>query len=67
MRWRDKQIGINLVNPADDIGLGYEWEKIEKILNEYLLIDSNKIICGECIGACDRYFDPGKMGSYFQY
>lgn len=52
--------------PLEDIGLGYEWMNIEKVLSEDFLLDSKKFILGENIGFPDRYFDPGKMGSYIQ-
>jgi hypothetical protein len=51
-------------NPTEDIGLGYDWIEIEDVLsNEY-----GECICilGNPIGKENNYFDPGKMGSYFQ-
>ncbi len=50
----------------DDIGLDYEWQDVEKILNEEFLLDSNLILLGRTICFADNCFDPGRMGSYFQ-
>jgi hypothetical protein len=51
-------------DPVEDIGLGYSWNEIEDILSseseEYISI------LGHPIGKNDNYFNPGKMGSYFQ-
>lgn len=52
-------------DPAADIGLGYEWENIQKLLlKESPSLASN--VLGFPIGIAPNYFDPGKMGSYFQ-
>lgn len=51
-------------NPTEDIGLGYEWIKIEDMLSNN--IGESISILGKPIGKIDNYFDPGKMGSYFQ-
>jgi hypothetical protein len=55
-------------DPNDDIGLGYvghDWVEIEETI---LSLDINTpiLILGEPIGKEGNYFDPGKMGSYFQ-
>jgi hypothetical protein len=48
-------------NPIEDIGLGYDWIEIQDLLSgEYISI------LGNLIGKDNNYFDPGKMGSYFQ-
>ncbi|MEP0857854.1 hypothetical protein [Trichocoleus sp. DQ-U1] len=51
-------------DPQDDIGLGAMWENIQNILK----IECGKdfVILGTPFGFKDNYFDPGKMGSYFQ-
>jgi hypothetical protein len=51
-------------NPAEDIGLGYDWVKIEDVLSSES--GESISILGCQIGKEDNYFDPGKMGSYFQ-
>ncbi|HBE18326.1 MAG TPA: hypothetical protein DEG17_01740 [Cyanobacteria bacterium UBA11149] len=53
-------------NPAHSIGLGYEWEDIQNILSSELDETSLSMILGEPFGSENNYFDPGKMGSYFQ-
>ena len=51
-------------NPTEDIGLGYEWFEVEELISS----QSREIISilGDKIGKEDNYFDPEKMGSYFQ-
>ncbi|MEW5858931.1 MAG: hypothetical protein AB1861_16355 [Cyanobacteriota bacterium] len=53
-------------DPQDDIGLGamWEWENIQKILKRECGKDF--VILGTPFGSKDNYFNPGKMGSYFQ-
>ncbi|WP_413280587.1 hypothetical protein [Floridanema evergladense] len=51
-------------DPQNDVGLGYSWEKIQNILKEEFGIPW--IIFGDSFVANKNYFDPGKMGSYFQ-
>ena len=53
-------------DPSEDIGLGYEWEKVDKILNENLSLNSKRVIFGDQIGFPDNYFNPGQIGSYIQ-
>ncbi|MFZ6820581.1 hypothetical protein [Undibacterium sp. Ji22W] len=52
-------------DPTNDIGLGDGWERIQKVLlneSESLAL----IVLGSSVGERSNYFDPGKMGSYFQ-
>ncbi len=51
-------------NPIEDIGLGYEWIEIEDVLSSKSGKDISML--GSPIGKEYNYFDPGKMGSYFQ-
>ena len=51
-------------NPTEDIGLGYNWFEIEELLSSQS--GEGTSILGDKIGKEDNYFDPGKMGSYFQ-
>ena len=52
-------------DPANDIGLGTGWAVIEDLLNA--TIDHGEvIILGKPFGPTSNYFDPGKLGSYFQ-
>ncbi len=51
-------------NPAEDVGLGCDWMRIDDMLageSKYCIA-----LLGSPIGKDDNYFDPGKMGSYFQ-
>lgn len=51
-------------NSAEDIGLGCDWMLIDD-----MLAGESKCclaLLGSSIGTNDNYFDPGKMGSYFQ-
>ncbi|MEH1896798.1 MAG: hypothetical protein V7K94_16170 [Nostoc sp.] len=52
-------------NPQCDIGLGYDWLPLHNMLfNE---LDKNvSPLLGKVFGISGNYFDPGKMGSYFQ-
>jgi len=52
-------------NPASDIGLGDDWEEIQDLLND-VSSDFGTAILGRPFGPERNYFDPGKMGSYFQ-
>ncbi len=52
-------------NPQDDVGLGYDWQELDELLNQEL--DSKySILLGSTIGSKDNLFDPGKIGFYFQ-
>ncbi|MBD2740414.1 hypothetical protein [Coleofasciculus sp. FACHB-1120] len=57
---------MKFYDPQDDIGLGamWEWENIQKIFKKEC--GKNSVILGTPFGSKDNYFDPGKMGSYFQ-
>jgi hypothetical protein len=48
-----------------DIGLGYEWSEIDDVL-EREAQDLQPAPLGRPLGKPPHYFDPGKMGSYFQ-
>jgi hypothetical protein len=50
-------------NPIEDIGLGYDWIEIEDVLSKH---GEDISILGSPLGKDNNYFDPGKMGSYFQ-
>jgi hypothetical protein len=50
---------------ADDIGLAYDWQEIETLLDSELG-HGDYIVLGTPFGPPDELFDPGKMGSYFQ-
>jgi hypothetical protein len=52
-------------HPANDIGLGDDWEEIQDLLNNFSS-ELGKAILGRPFGPERNYFDPGKMGSYFQ-
>jgi hypothetical protein len=51
-------------DPIEDIGLGYDWIEIEDVISNKL--EGSISILGYSVGKNDNYFDPGKMGSYFQ-
>jgi hypothetical protein len=51
-------------DPLDDIGLGYDWGAIQDLLSSKP--ECKVIILGLRIGSDNNYFDPGKLGSYFQ-
>jgi hypothetical protein len=51
-------------NPTEDIGLGYDWENVQAVLSQKLTNVSS--VLGSPIGPASNYFDPGKMGAYFQ-
>ena len=53
-------------SPAQSIGLGYEWQDIQNVLSSELDGTSLYMIIGQPFGSENHYFDPGKMGSYFQ-
>jgi hypothetical protein len=48
-----------------DIGLGYEWSEIDDVL-EREAQELQPAPLGRPVGQPPHYFDPGKMGSYFQ-
>jgi|SRR5690554_900920 len=49
--------------PSKDGGVGQNWEELQS-----LIADGQQIspFLGTPVGPSDNYFDPGKMGSYFQ-
>ena len=49
-------------NPEHDIGIGYDWERLDDLL---LNVDTSPFL-GTLFGSSGNYFDPGKQGSYFQ-
>jgi hypothetical protein len=51
-------------DPTEDIGLGYDWENVQETLSQRLTDTSS--VLGSPIGPASNYFDPGKMGAYFQ-
>ncbi|MBO0856949.1 MAG: hypothetical protein J2P21_00540 [Chloracidobacterium sp.] len=52
-------------DPASDIGLGHNREAVENLLND-ASSGLGAAILGSPFGPANNYFDPGKMGSYFQ-
>jgi hypothetical protein len=51
-------------NPHEDIGIGYDWDTVQNILSSKPACKA--IILGSPVGSDNNYFDPGKLGSYFQ-
>jgi hypothetical protein len=51
-------------DPSRDRGLGYRWEELQEALARHDLMPS--ILLGSAFGFARNYFDPGKMGAYFQ-
>lgn len=51
-------------DPAADLGLGYDWEDVQVLLQRELRTDLP--LLGEPVGPPKRRFDPGRSGSYFQ-
>jgi hypothetical protein len=51
-------------NPGDDIGLGNDWESVQEALSRKL--SDVSLVLGSPVGPANNYFDPGKMGAYFQ-
>jgi hypothetical protein len=52
-------------DPVSDIGLGYNWEGVQNLLND-VSSGLGAAILGSPFGPANNHFDPGKMGSYFQ-
>ena len=52
-------------NPKCDIGIGYDWERLDDLLLKELNVDISPLL-GTPFGSSGNYFDPGKQGSYFQ-
>lgn len=53
-------------DPANSIGLCYDWQQIDDILSRELSVDPLDIILGHSFGPDDNHFNPGRMGSAFQ-
>lgn len=52
-------------DPVNDIGLGLGWEQVQSDLEEKFGSGSEMVL-GHTVGPGENFFDPGKMGSYFQ-
>ena len=52
-------------SPDSDQGIGYDWEKVQDILSSSIELEGSPLL-GKPLGDFGEYFDPGKMGSYFQ-
>lgn len=52
-------------NPSEDIGLGHRWEHFQDLFGALGGLGWSPVL-GEAIGPEENYFDPGKLGSYFQ-
>ncbi len=52
-------------DPSADIGLGYDWENMQSLLEREGL-GQRSIALGRSFGPSNNLFDPGKMGSYVQ-
>lgn len=52
-------------SPQVDIGLGEIWNEVHLALEE-CFPEQTEILLGSAFGPESNYFDPGKMGSYFQ-
>jgi hypothetical protein len=52
-------------DPLRDIGLGYEWQDVEDILDKEIGPEA-AVLLGNQFGPKNKRFDPGKMGSFFQ-
>ncbi|MGL5806515.1 MAG: hypothetical protein ACRC2R_05385 [Xenococcaceae cyanobacterium] len=51
--------------PQNCIGLGDKWSEIDDLLC-FEFGELSLITLGKLLGTKENYFDPGKMGSYFQ-
>jgi hypothetical protein len=52
-------------DPTRNIGLGYEWQTIQELVDHHIS-NASLIVLGTPFGPESNYFDPGKMGTYFQ-
>lgn len=52
-------------SPTDDQGLGGEWETFQESISNFRKLDFSPFL-GLPLGVDGNFFDPGKMGSYFQ-
>lgn len=51
-------------DPKADLGLGEQWISVQESL-ESCVSGAGRLTLGVPLSVGDRYFDPGKMGSYF--
>ena len=51
-------------DPQTDIGIGEKWQEIQTIF--YQEYGQDSMILGRPFAKDNKFFDPGKMGSYFQ-
>ncbi len=52
-------------DPGNNIGLRYNWQKAQDALSKYLKGRLSPVL-GSPLGPPNNYFDPGRMGTYFQ-
>lgn len=52
-------------SPLEDMGLGSEWQRIESMFFSNSDTTASPFL-GVPVGSSCEFFDPGKMGSYFQ-
>lgn len=52
-------------SPTEDRGLGLLWHMVQELLNDKHKLTSSPFL-GVPLGSDEVFFDPGKMGSYFQ-
>lgn len=52
-------------SPKDDQGLGVKWADLQEIISNRGKLNISPFL-GAPVGVDDEFFDPGKMGSYFQ-
>lgn len=52
-------------SPKDDQGLGGEWENFQDLVSNVRTFDFSPLL-GLPLEVNGNFFDPGKMGSYFQ-
>lgn len=52
-------------SPADDRGLGSWWSPVQELVSDKSGLSFSPFL-GVPIGSDEAFFDPGKMGSYFQ-
>lgn len=55
----------DLTGPQSEIGLWYDWEPIYDVLEQESK-GLESAILGRAVGPPSNFFDPGKMGTYFQ-
>jgi hypothetical protein len=53
-------------DPHQNVGLGYNWELLYDALQNELKTEISPLL-GLPFGYDNNYFDPGKIGSYFQF